>query len=88
MNAYTEWFPSHTSFITLRNQGEIRHSNHLHSKEGFFNSISREEKKKQRPGPCVAMVTFSLLLFVLGSRCNKIVGRELGVSEEEGTTHR
>ncbi len=45
MKACAALFPSHTSFITLRNQGEIRDSHHLNSKEGCFNSIGREEKK-------------------------------------------
>lgn len=48
VKVYRPLFPSHTSFITLSSQGEVRDSYQSISKEEFFNSISREGKRKVR----------------------------------------
>lgn len=80
--AHTALFRSHTSFITLRSQRNKRLLV-LRFKRGDFSIASagmarnKKKKKKKRCGPHVSMVTLVLLLFVLGSACNKSAGREM-----------
>lgn len=77
MNAHAALFPSHTSFITLRNQREKKEPPTTSIQKRDFSIALAGKRKKKRPGPRVSMVTLALLLFVLGRRCNKSAGREM-----------